>query len=121
MKLASYLALTCGVMAQRDSITDKCAAEFTEKITEGNCSRYVEYTFDNTKLKPEDGKHTISFNYNVEVTNGKPTFHGHLDIKGCCRTETTSTMNLGGGKYKSGNQRDHFRVCVEISKEGQEF
>ena len=102
MKLSTFLALTCGTLAQRDTITDKCPAEFKEKATEGKCSRYVEYEIKNNKLDG-DNKHTISFNYNVDVTSGIPTFHGHIDIKGCCKAESTVYNNLGGGKYRSGN------------------
>ena len=121
MKVLFYFTLISVVISQRDSITKKCEPEFTEKVTQGNCSREIEYNYDNIKLKPGDGEHTIKFNYHVEVTNGIPTFHGHIDIKGCCRTESNSPMNLGGGKYSSGNQRDHFRVCLEFSKETFEY
>ena len=77
-------------------------------------------TFSNTKLK-DGAKHTITFTYNVDVVEGVPTFYGKVDIKNCCTTTSTRTINLGGGKYNSRNQRDHFRFCMEFSKKGEEY
>ena len=48
-------------------------------------------------------------------------FFGKIDIKGCCVTTSKSTVNLGGGKYCSGTQRDHFRLCLEFSKLEYEY